>query len=77
MTSAEPDLTQVSFHEAGLMGVVHTGNVITLALEEVRIAGIPRAVEVKIEGVSSIFRNGMSVPDFQSLFDHAALYSGR
>jgi len=65
MTSAEPDLTQVSFHEAGLMGVVHTGNVVTLALEEVRIAGIPRSVEVKIERVNSIFRNGMSIPNFR------------
>ena len=63
MTIAEPDLTQISFHDVGLMGIVHAGSIVTLALEDVRINGVQMAAVVTIDGVNIILRNGLPISD--------------
>ena len=65
MTIAEPDLTQISFHDVGIMGIVHAGSLVTLTLEDVRIAGVQTAAEVTIDGVNTILRNGLPLSDLQ------------
>jgi hypothetical protein len=65
MTIAEPDPTRISFHDAGLIGITHAGSTVTLALEDVRIADVPRAAEVTIYGVDTIIRNGLPIPDLR------------
>jgi hypothetical protein len=65
MTIPDPDLNQVSFHEAGLVGIIHSGGIVTLALEDVRFGNIPRAAEVTVEGVVSILRNGQPILDLR------------
>ena len=65
MTIAEPDLTKISFHDVGLMGIVHSGSIVTLTLEDVRIAGVQTAAEVTIDGVNTILRNGLPLSDLR------------
>jgi hypothetical protein len=62
MTIAQPNLTQVSFHEAGLVGIAHSGGIVTLALDDVQFSGVPRAAKVTVEGVHTILRNGQPIP---------------
>lgn len=65
MTNAEADLTQISFHDASLLGIVHTGSVLTLALEGVLIGEVLTAAEVIVDGVSALLRNGSPLSHFQ------------
>jgi hypothetical protein len=55
------DLTQVSFHDTTLVGISGEGSTVTLALDDVRIAGVQRVAEVVIEGVGAVLRDGSPV----------------
>ena len=65
MTIAESDLTSISFHDAGLMGIIHAGSIVTLSLEDVLIDGVQMEAEVTIDGADTILRNGLPVPDIR------------
>jgi hypothetical protein len=65
MTIVEPDPNQISFHDVGLIGIVHAGSTVTLVLEDVRMAGVQMAAQVAIDGVNTILRNGLPVSDLR------------
>ena len=65
MTDTELDLALISFHDVGLVGIVHTGSVVTFTLQDVLIGGMPKAAEVTVDGVSTVLRNGLSAPDIR------------
>jgi hypothetical protein len=50
MTTNHQDLTQVSFHEATLVDISRNGSTVSLALDDVCVAGVQRAAQVVIEG---------------------------
>jgi hypothetical protein len=61
MTTNHQDLTQVSFHEATLVDISRNGSTVSLALDDVCVAGVQRAAQVVIEGVSATLRDGSPV----------------
>ena len=61
MTTNDQDLTQVSFHEATVVGLFRNGSTVTLTLDDVYIAGVQRPAKVVIEGVSVTLRDGSPV----------------
>jgi hypothetical protein len=61
MTTDDQDLTQVSFHEATIVGLSRNGSTVTLALDDVYIAGVQRAAKVVIEGVNATLRDGSPI----------------
>jgi hypothetical protein len=64
MTNFDQDLTQISFHEASIAGILRKESTVKLDLEDVFIAGIQKAAEVEIEGVSAVLRDGLPIDDF-------------
>jgi hypothetical protein len=61
MTTSHQDLNQVSFHEATIVDIFRNGSTVNLALDDVCIAGVHRALQVVIEGVSATLRDGSPV----------------
>ena len=63
MMNTEPDMTQISFHEATLTGIVRRGSAVSLSLEGVFVSGVQRAAEVTVEGVDAMLRDGVLIAD--------------
>ena len=63
--NTEPDMTQISFHEATLTGIVRRGSTVSLTLEDVFVAGVQRAAEVSVEGVDAVLRDDVPLSDLR------------
>ena len=65
MIGSDSDFTQISFHEAGLVGLSHVDHTVNLELEGVFVAGVLKAAEVSIEKVTSVVRNELPISHFR------------
>ena len=75
MTTNDQDLTQVSFHEATVVGLFRNGSTVTLTLDDVYIAGVQRPAKVVIEGVSVTLRDGSPVDGLHTVsYTHLDVY---
>jgi hypothetical protein len=65
MTAIEYDPTEISFHEATLMGIARMGSTVRLALESLPVSGKLQAIEVTVQNVAVILRDGAPIADLR------------
>lgn len=65
MIMIEQDPTHISFYEATLTSIAHKNSSVGLSLEDVHVADAQRNVEIVVEGIDAVLRDGLPVADLR------------